>query len=269
MKYSIKKNEILIFDKNDFNPQHILECGQIFRYQKTPEGYEVWSQNRFAQLFETDFGYKIVTSDPKYFEEFFDLKTDYSKIKTELEKFEILQKPIEFGGGIRLLKNDAFEVLVSFIISANNNIKRIQKSLFALCEKFGGFPSHEQLLSLSVQDFVSLGLGYRAPQLHKALRQISPQTLKSWRSLPTQELREKLITLSGVGPKVADCVLLFGFWRTDVFPVDTWINKMFNMFYSPETNRSKIRNQLLQIFGSLSGYAQQYLFYFQRSFLKK
>ena len=131
------------------------------------------------------------------------------------------------------------------------------------------FPTQDQLLSLNEGDFYQLGLGYRAPQMYKALRQFTAGDLQQWKKLSTEKLRAKLISISGVGPKVADCVLLFGFGRKDVFPVDTWINKMYNMFYREESNRESIRKKLLELFGSYAGYAQQYLFYFQRSFLKK
>ncbi len=271
MIYEKFENEIKIYGKADFNPQHILDCGQIFCYKKIDDFYRVWSKGKVADIFEEADGYKITTCDVDYFINFFDLETDYSLIKEHLNKFEIMKEPIRFGSGIRLLKNDVFEILVSFIISANNNIKRIQNTIFALKKKFNSekFPSHSQLLSLSVDDFVNLGLGYRAPQLYKALRQFCEEDLKRWRDLSTEQIRTNLINLSGVGPKVADCVLLFGFWRKDVFPVDTWINKMYNMFYSQSDNRIEIRNQLLNIFGDYSGYAQQYLFYYQRSFVKK
>ena len=118
-----------------------------------------------------------------------------------------------------------------------------------------------------MEDFYGLGLGYRAPQLYKALRQIDENLILQWQALPTPQLRKNLISLSGVGPKVADCILLFGYGRKDVFPVDTWINKMYNTYYSPLNNRQKIANNLINIFGNLSGYAQQYLFYYQRSSL--
>lgn len=268
MKYEILKNRIIIHSKEDFNPQHILECGQIFAYEKNGDNYSVFSAAYSAEIIEKENGYEIITECPSYFENFFDLDTDYSDIKRKLSSFEILKKPIEFGHGIRILKNDLFEVLVSFIISANNNIKRIQKIINALKQECTGgkaFPSQQQLLRFSVEDFYRIGLGYRAPQLYKALRQFDESELASWRNLPTKELRTKLISLSGVGPKVADCVLLFGFSRKDVFPVDTWINKMYNLYFPPLSDREKIRNNLVSTFGDLSGYAQQYLFYYQRS----
>ena len=172
MKYQISKNKITIFDKVDFDPVHILECGQFFAYQKTESGFDVFSQDKFAKVLENEKGYEIITKNTLYFENFFDLKNDYSKIKKQLGDFEILKKPIEFGHGIRILNQGLFEVLISFILSANNNIKRFSKTLFKMRERFGSrmdgyfaFPSHSQLLRATEQDFVELGAGDRAKYL--------------------------------------------------------------------------------------------------------
>lgn len=119
--------------------------------------------------------------------------------------------------------------------------------------------------SLSVDDLYAVGLGYRAPQLYKALRQVDEATLAEWQNLDSVSLRAKLISLSGIGPKVADCILLFGYGRGDVFPVDTWMNKMYNLYFEPLSDRKKIAQNLVDMFGDLAGYAQQYLFYYQRS----
>jgi len=269
MKYIIKDNEIIITGKEDFNVRHILDCGQIFAY----ENNEVFSGKERAIITETDDGFVIKTTNSEYFENFFDLKTDYSKMKNELMKKDLLKEPIKYGYGIRILKNNLFETLISFIISANNNIKRIKLILSRLREKLGEkvdnyytFPTYEKLLTVDETFFKEIGCGYRAPYLYKVLRQINPQILEKWKSLNTHELRENLISLAGVGPKVADCILLFGYSKMDVFPVDTWIHQMYNMYYKKEDNRIKIRNNLVNEFGELSGYAQQYLFYYQRSF---
>ena len=128
------------------------------------------------------------------------------------------------------------------------------------------FPTKNQLMELSEKDFLDLGAGYRAKYLFNVVRQVDEKELESWDMLSTKELRSKLIGLSGVGPKVADCIMLFGYNRQDVFPVDTWIEQMYNEFIDPnEHNRNKIREKLIEMFGNLSGYAQQYLFYYQRS----
>lgn len=274
MKYKLFDDRIEIFGKEDFDPAHILECGQIFAYKKIGGDFFVYSKDNVAKLCENDGGFVIWTKQPTYFENFFDLKTDYGEIKSKLLKEKIMQKPVAFGSGIRILKQDLFETLISFIVSANNNIKRIQLILGRLREKFGtnmgeffAFPTREQLLKASEQDFADLGAGYRAKYLFKVLRQVDEKTLAEFGNLPTEQLKNKLIGLAGVGPKVADCVLLFGFGRTDVFPVDTWIEKMYRKFFDcPEKfSRTQIRQALVEHFGVLSGYAQQYLFFFMRA----
>ena len=281
MEYRLTKGLIEIKGKEDFNIRHILDCGQIFDYNENV----VCSAGEIAVIKEIADGFKIFCSNERYFEIFFDLQTNYSKVKDSLKKYPLLKSPIEYGKGIRILKNDIFEVIISFIISANNNIKRIKLILSRLREKLGkkmtfinqkeeikeeyySFPSYEQLLSVDESFFTEIGCGYRAKYLHKVLRQIDIEEIYLWKNLPTEELRNKLIALSGVGPKVADCILLFGYGKKDVFPVDTWINQMYNQYYKPLNNRSLIRKNLVEEFGELSGYAQQYLFYYQREEVK-
>lgn len=272
LKYKKGKDFIEISGKDDFNPQHILECGQIFSFKKNGENYQVFSADKKAEIFETENGYIIKTKNPDYFENFFDLKTDYGEIKKKLKKYDILTKPIEYGHGIRIVKQDLFETVISFIVSANNNIKRIQMILDRLRQKLGqnmgdyyAFPTREELLSVNEEFFTNIGAGYRAKYLYETVRLIDEKTLKEWDLLSTPDLRKKLIGLSGVGPKVADCILLFGYGRGDVFPVDTWMAQMYNKFYEHQENREAIRYNLTKQFGQLSGFAQQYLFFFMRT----
>lgn len=273
MKYTLEKNRIIVIGKDDFNPEHILECGQVFSFYKDEDGnYIVSSKDKCAKIVETESGFVIETAEPKYFEEYFDLKTDYGQIKKKLSKYEILKSPIGYGFGIRILKQDLFEVVISFIVSANNNIKRIKLILNRIKEKYGSkmngyfaFPTREQLMAATEVDFAELGAGYRAKYLYEVLRQVDEKTLLQWGELPTRELRKKLLTLMGIGPKVADCVLLFGYGRGDVFPVDTWIEQMYDRFYTHIPNREKVRENLVAEFGEFSGYAQQYLFFFMRA----
>ncbi len=270
--YKIEKNKIIV-SKEDFVIEHILLCGQIFSYEEKDNHFIAYSLDKQAEIYEKENCYEIITDSIDYFVNFFDLKTDYTKIKKVLNRFALLKKPIEFGRGIRIIRNDKFEILISFIISANNNIKRIQKIINGIkCEcgknmgEYFAFPTRRKLLNFSVDDFARLGAGYRAKYLYNVLRQVDEETLEDWDKLSTKELRKKLISLYGVGPKVADCILLFGYHRQDVFPVDTWIEQMYNEYVDNNLhNRNKIREKLVEMFGEYSGYAQQYLFYYQRS----
>lgn len=273
MIYTKGKDYIKIFSKEEFNPEHILECGQVFCFSKENKIYKVFPQDKYAEIEEKEDYFIIKTQNPDFFENYFDLKNNYQHIKENLSKFEILIEPIKFGYGIRILKQDIFETLISFIISANNNIKRIKLILNNIRHSLGekikddiySFPTYQKLLTCDENFFKEMGAGYRANYLYKVLRQISPTELQNFQNLTDEKLRTQLVSLSGVGPKVADCIMLFGFHRGEVFPVDTWIEKMYNTYYPPLTNREKIRENLVKEFKTLSGYAQQYLFYYQRS----
>ncbi|MDD4211266.1 MAG: DNA glycosylase [Clostridia bacterium] len=279
MEYLKQKNKIIIKNLNNFNIKHILECGQVFRYENCGDYYLVISDSQIARIFSYANETVIECTDENYFENYFDLKTDYSHIKQQLSQFEVLKNAMEYGGGIRILRQDKLEMFISFIISANNNIKRIQNSIKKLSEKFGtkinskqfgdyyAFPTLEQLNKITEQDFLDAGVGYRAVQLVKFIKQLNEIDLEVFSALPTEKAINELIKLSGIGPKVADCVLLFGYYKMDVFPVDTWIEKIYNNYFSQNaqiSNRTIIRKNLTDIFTKLSGYAQQYLFYYER-----
>ena len=279
MDYITKENKIIIKNLNDFNITHILECGQIFRYKKINEtDYIVFSNSECAIIKLKDNFYEIECTNVDYFINFFDLNTNYSEIKEKLSKFNVILPALKSAYGIRILKQNPFEMIISFIISANNNIKRIQAITQNICEKCGtlynklgvsfyAFPSLEQLKTLTVQDFKNAGAGYRAKYLYEAVRQLENFDYEKINKLSSQEASKILLTIQGVGPKVCDCILLFGFNKQDCFPVDTWIVKVYNCLFAkePTTNVQIIRKNLVSTFKNLSGYAQQYLFYYKRS----
>lgn len=215
MKFEIGENCIKVFSKDQFNPKHILECGQVFCYQKVGDKYFVFPANKFAEIEEFEEFYLIKTHEVDYFINWFDLKSDYKKIKRALSENPIMPKPLEFGYGIRILKQDLFETLISFIISANNNIKRISLILNNIRENLGekiaenvySFPTYEKLKQCDEDFFKRMGAGYRAGYLVKVLKQITPNKLEEWRNLSTKELRENLSVLQGWDPKwqIASC----------------------------------------------------------------
>ena len=271
--YSIKENKIIIKETKDFNIVHILECGQVFRFFKQADNsYVVYSLDKKAVIESVDNCYIITTNDVDYFINYFDLKTDYRSIKQELSKYKQLTAPIEYGYGIRILKQDLFEMIVSFVISANNNIKRIKNIIEKICafcgkkiDDYYAFPTLDELMICTEEDFKSFGAGYRAKYLYNLCRQLKNINLEQLSNLPTKEVRKQIQNFSGVGPKVADCILLFGLSRKDVFPVDTWIAKAYkDIFKGNLTQRDKISAFLVDVFGQYSGFAQQYLFYFKR-----
>ena len=274
MKYEIKQKEITIFCGDDeFDIEKTLTCGQIFSFKKDAENYFVFSCDKVAKVKKTAFGYSVETENPEYFENFFDLKTDYNALNLSLLKLEPkFENIINFGKGIRILKQDKLETIISFAISANNNIERIKKTLFYIrenagerIENFYAFPTLEKLKALDESFFIKAGCGYRSRQLVSLVSQLSQKFLTEDTS-ETEILRKKLMSFMGIGGKVADCIMLFAYSKKDVFPVDTWIEKVYKQYFdAKENNREKMRNKLVEIFGEHSGYAQQLFFFFKRS----
>ncbi|HHX49335.1 MAG TPA: DNA-3-methyladenine glycosylase 2 family protein [Clostridiales bacterium] len=278
MDYKIYNDKIIIKDLEDFSLDHIFECGQVFRYQKYKEKYEIISKDKFCVLFLHNDCVIISSTDPVYFENYFDLQNDYRAIKEKLSKFSFMRDAINFAGGLRILRQDLEEALISFIISANNNIPRIKKIINLLCDKKGkdygnyrAFPTAYELRDCTEDFFKEIGAGYRARYLVDTIKELnSGFDLERLRNLDTELARKELLKLKGVGRKVADCVLLFGYHKTDCFPTDTWIEKVFMDVFNKEGYSANQKASFLsEYFADLSGYAQQYLFYHARETYNK
>ena len=279
MEYAIKGDLIILNDDTKtFNPEATLTSGQVFRFGNENGTWYIKSGRDIAKISSiTPQKYEIWSTNPNFFVNYFDFFTNYDKILTGLNNFTELKESLQYGQGIRMLRQPLVEVIISFIISANNNIPRIRKSVEGICEQFGdeldwgyAFPTLEQLSRASVDDFIKLGCGYRAEYLVKTIDTLTHSNfLETLTSLDTQDARAKLRELCGVGPKVADCILLFGLGRRDVFPVDTWIAKIYHDDYHGSVkNRQKIADFFVQKYGDLSGYAQQFLYYYKRKDIK-
>lgn len=278
-----------IENQESFEPKHIFECGQCFRWNLEDDGSYtgVFNENVLNVKKEKDevkFKGAVNGNIKEIVDEYFDLKRDYSKIKKELSEIdENLNLSIKYGNGIRILNQDLWETIISFIISANNNIPRIKGIIEKMSKKYGKeiyyngtkyytFPRPEDLENVTVKDFRNLGVGFRDIRLYKTTQMILENKidLKSLYKEPTRIVKEKLLTLSGVGEKVADCILLFStLKRFDVFPIDVWVRRVMNELYiknEDETNVNKREIQKLayEKFGKLEGLAQQYLFYWKR-----
>lgn len=272
MIYSIKDNKIIIHNLKDFNIVQILECGQIFRFSINGNYAVVNSKDKQAEIITENNQATIKTNDVEYFINFFDLNRDYFTIKKTLANDTFLKSAVEYGYGIRILNNDTYEMIISFIISANNNISRIKKSIEYLCSHFGtnmggyyAFPTLQQLKQVTVQDYKLAGLGYRAEQMFETVQLLKEKDILALKTLNKDEQLKFLISLKGVGEKVANCIMLFGLGVKDVFPVDTWINKVYNDLTNTTTkNRKLITKELTERYTNLSGYAQQYFFYYYR-----
>lgn len=272
MFYEIENKIIKVYDKTQFNPEHILECGQVFRYGKNENNnYFVISKNHKATIIEKETHYEIVSTNPDYFVNYFDLNTDYNKIKSKLKQNKVLSPMIDFGYGIRILKADPLEMIYSFTISQNNNIKRIKQIIERLCQigsdndDFKNFPTQLELFNSPLEFYESLGAGYRAKFLKELSISLKDTNLEEIKKLSTDEIYNFLINLKGIGPKVASCILLFGFGKTEKFPVDTWIEQVYYNYFSKENRtRPQIQSYFEAEFGKYSGIAQQYLFFYER-----
>ncbi len=272
------------FKKEFFCPTATLDCGQVFRYKSFKDGYLVISQNKICYLYSDNEYTYIETSDTEYFKKYFDLDTDYNAIQTKIKDFnnEFINTSLGFGKGIRILKQDVVETAFSFIISQNNNIKRIKNSIENLCKNYGeklcfmgeeyySFPTFKRLSTVSEEDYKKLGLGYRSSYILNFAKALTNGfDLYSLNSLTTSELIKELTKIYGIGKKVANCITLFGYSRTDSFPVDTWIAKVYKQnLFGKESNEDKISLELVNTYKDLSGYVQQYLFYYKRETEKK
>ena len=286
----MREQEYKISNIDSFELKDIFDCGQCFRWNEQQDGSYtgVFGDNvlNVAKIGNEVIFKGICKTDIKEtVEKYFDLNRDYQKIKSELEKIdENMKKSIEYGQGIRILNQDLWETIISFIISANNNIPRIKGIIERLSKKYGKeiewnntkyytFPTVKALKDVTVQEYRELGLGFRDIRLYETTHMILDKKvdLEAMKNNPnTMEVREQLLSLSGVGPKVADCILLFSdLKRFEVFPIDVWVRRVMNDLYihnedETKVNKKQIEKIAQEKFGDLAGLAQQYLFYWRR-----
>jgi len=259
-----------------FDIKDTLECGQIFRYKVLPDGaYGVYSQDKYAELrYDGKSGVNVCADDADYFWNFFDLDTDYgAKVARISEISPLMKEAAEFGKGIRILNQNLTEMIFSFIISANNNIKRIQLIIERLCDGLGkntdygkAFPAVKDMAASPVEFYTKIGAGYRDRYLRDTAEKLLTYDLSALYGMTSEQARRELLTFMGIGPKVADCILLFGMRRKDVFPVDTWIKKVYHTYFEQGHRDSDISKYFCGLFGADAGLCQQYLFYFQRKY---
>ena len=286
----MKEQEYVLKNATSFELKDIFDCGQCFRWNEETDGSYtgVFKGNVLnVKKVGEDIQFKgICNGDIKEIvEDYFDLNRDYEKIKETLSRIdENMKNSVNYGSGIRILNQDLWETIISFIISANNNIPRIKGIIERLSKKYGtkiiwnsqeyySFPSAKQLENVTVEEYRQLGLGFRDIRLFETTQMILKKEVnlvKLYQEKDTNMVRDELLKLSGVGPKVADCILLFSdLKRFDVFPIDVWVRRVMNDLYLKEADetkvsKKKIENLAREKFGDLSGIAQQYLFYWRR-----
>lgn len=268
--YAATTEKTIYMAAPDFDPEAVFENGQCFRWQKQKDG--VWSgiaHGRRLLLRKEGGGLLLTGTTPedvqKLWRGYFDLDRDYAAIRAAFQQDAPLARAVAFTPGLRLLRQEPWEALCSFILSQNNNIPRIKGIIDRLCTTFGAplgdggyaFPEPEALAGLSPDDLAPVRCGFRAKYVLDAAEKVASGSiqLEELATLPLDEARAVLQTIHGVGPKVADCALLFGCGRLDCFPVDVWVRRILAAYY-PGGFPEKLR--------PLGGIAQQFLFHYER-----
>ncbi|WP_407721103.1 DNA-3-methyladenine glycosylase family protein [Ruminococcus sp. JE7B6] len=254
----------------DLDLAQTLDCGQSFRWvEREDGGFDGVAFNRSVtvRLDGTDLYIENADeSDRELWHSYFDLGLDYGKIREEISAIHpILADAAKYAPGIRILRQEPYEALCTFIISQNNNIKRIKGIVQRLCEQFGdrlpdgtyAFPDAEKMASLTAEDLAPLRAGFRNRYLVDAARKVADGDvdLEKCRSCDYDEARRELMQITGVGVKVADCALLFGLHRIEAFPLDVWMKRAMATLFPGMTPGD---------FGQYAGIAQQYIFHYSR-----
>lgn len=260
---------MLLSGEEYFDPFISFECGQCFRFEKTGENeYDFCALGKRIHVRKSKEGYVFTGVTEEEFKSglvsYFDLERDYGAIIKALSADEHIAQAVKYCGGIRIFRQDPWETLASFIISQNNNIPRIKKIINTLCVTLCGderiFPAPERLLEAGAEGLAPIRAGFRVKYLLDAAEktvsgEIDPERI---RALPYEKALAALKGIKGVGDKVANCVLLFGYGFMDAFPVDVWVKKVIAGCYGEDFTPKR--------FGEYAGIAQQYLFCYERNF---
>ncbi len=260
----------------DFNLEHTLECGQIFRINREDNWYYINARDKFFKICQEKNEIEFHGADKNFIIHFFSLDENLSKILKEINKDRYIKKSIDKYRGLRIIKQDPWECLISFICSTASNIPRIKSKLKELSKSFGksvslggvdnyAFPAPGNINNYNA--ILDAKTGFRAKYIFEANNSVNIKKLNSLKTLSYEDAKSELKKINGVGDKVADCVLLFSLSFNQAFPVDTWIKKTIQLLYFDNTTVSneKIRKFGLEYFGTNAGYAQQYLFMYSRN----
>lgn len=290
--YSSDKN-LILENVPDFDIEEVLECGQCFHFTKlNDKEYEILALGKYLHikqensLQEVDLSNRITlynTSIDDYemlWKDYFDMDRDYHHIKNHIVSIDDrLADAVAAKKGVRIIKQEFFETLISFIISQNKQIPHIKQIVHTISERYGdeivlpdgrkvySFPTVEKLYQVSEEELRECKVGFRAPYIRNAVEKVYDGEIDGLmlQNLSVSEARERLMTIKGVGEKVANCVLLFGLGFTDVFPVDVWMKRiMEHMYFGQDTKKEIIEKFAMDRYGEYAGFAQQYLFYYGR-----
>ena len=263
-------SQIVISDVRDLDLEQALDCGQSFRWEKQDDGsFSGVAFDKYVNisLDGTDMIIKnAVEDDRELWFDYFDLALDYGKIREDISGIHpVLKEAAKYAPGIRILRQEPYEALCTFIISQNNNIKRIKGIVGRLCENFGdeiedgiyGFPSAERLAELTPDDLAPLRAGFRNRYIIDSAKKVASGEvdLELCKTADYETSRAELMKITGVGVKVADCTLLFGMHRVEAFPIDVWMKRAMEKLFPGMTAAE---------FGEYAGIAQQYIFHYSR-----
>ena len=285
MDVSIHNDQIRIKNLENFDPEHIFECGQAFRWERQEDGsYTVVAFNRVINVSLDEEDFLIKNTNLADFEniwmDYFDLNVDYKSMQDTFNEDPIMQEAIAYGKGIRILQQDPFETTISFIISANNRIPQIKKSIELIARTYGepigfyegkeyfAFPSPEALAQVDVLELREIcRVGFRDQRIVDVSKMVASGDLdlNILKERDREDIKNVLIALPGIGPKIADCITLFAYNKKDSFPVDVWIKRVMEfLYFKADVNKNKLGMLSREKFGPYAGLAQQYLFYYGR-----
>lgn len=279
MDICVRDGSIKISGVSCFDLARSCDCGQAFRWKDTGDGWLGVAGGRGALVRQSGEALTITPGGDEnvgFWLNYFDLYRNYGAIEEEARRDAVLGKCLDCAGGIHIFNQEPFETLISFIISANNNIKRITGIVDRLCTLAGerregaveyySFPTPEAIAELTVEQLTAIGSGYRAPYIKNSAKMIADgYELEALRSMPTAAARKELLRFPGVGPKVADCVLLFSLGHADAFPLDVWMKRAMRLLYfeGQEPGKRAMEERIAAL-GPNSGILQQYIFQYAR-----
>lgn len=274
MKTEKTSEGIKVTDISSLSLPETLDCGQCFRWKPNENG--IWCgvvKGVYRKIRQEEDGITILGIDEDEFSriwiDYFDFSRDYDALKNDFSENEMIGDACKFAPGIRVLRQEPWEAFITFIISQNNNIARIKGIVERLCKTFGeeieegiyAFPTPERLASEPSESFAKIGCGYRAEYISSAAKEVYEGTLdlESLMTAPLNEARERLLKVHGIGPKVADCVLLYGLGRVERCPADVWMKRVI----------AALGGEMPACVTEHAGIAQQFLFHYARNFPEK
>ncbi len=271
----------MIIKVEDINIKEILLSGACFRVIEENDGsFTNIIRDRIVNIKQE--GNNLIIKANNYnnlkeiIYEYFDLNRDYKKMNLELSKDNIMKIIVKSCNNYKILNQDSFEMCISYIISQNNNVKRISKSIEKLCANYGKkvlfenklyylFPSYEELKNISTIELKELGVGFRDKYIRDFLDKY--ESLRDINMLKTSDALKELMTVNGIGMKVASCILLFGYKRLDVFPIDTWVKQFISEYYGIKNDQKTIEEFTKEMFKEYSGLAIQYMYHYEKNML--